>query len=166
MPASVGKYRDARPRSRSQRGVIYALAPSPLDINRIWAGTDDGLIHVDRRRRRCTGRTSRRRNSEPWAKVSIIDAGHFDAADGVRRDQHAPARRHAPAHLPHARRRQDLDRDRQRHSRRRAGERGARRPKRKGLLFAGTEREVYVSFDDGDHWQSLRLNMPATRCAT
>ena len=35
-------------------------------------------------------------------------------------------------------------------------------PKRKGLLFAGTEREVYVSFDDGDHWQSLRLNMPAT----
>src|SRR5438874_7351030 len=35
-------------------------------------------------------------------------------------------------------------------------------PQRKGLLFAGTEREVYVSFDDGDHWQSLRLNMPAT----
>ena len=35
-------------------------------------------------------------------------------------------------------------------------------PKRKGLLFAGTERAVYVSFDDGDHWQSLRLNMPAT----
>jgi hypothetical protein len=35
-------------------------------------------------------------------------------------------------------------------------------PKRKGLLYAGTERQVYVSFDDGDHWQSLRLNMPAT----
>ena len=35
-------------------------------------------------------------------------------------------------------------------------------PKRRGLLFAGTERPVYVSFDDGDHWQSLRLNMPAT----
>src|SRR5260370_42676169 len=35
-------------------------------------------------------------------------------------------------------------------------------PKRKGLLYAGTEREVYVSFDDGDHWQSLRLNMPAS----
>ena len=35
-------------------------------------------------------------------------------------------------------------------------------PKKKGLLFAGSEREVYVSFDDGDHWQSLRLNMPAS----
>jgi len=35
-------------------------------------------------------------------------------------------------------------------------------PKRKGLLYAGTERQVYVSFDDGEHWQSLRLNMPAT----
>ena len=35
-------------------------------------------------------------------------------------------------------------------------------PKKKGLLFAATEREVYVSFDDGDNWQSLRLNMPAS----
>ena len=35
-------------------------------------------------------------------------------------------------------------------------------PVRKGLLFAGTERAVFVSFDDGDDWQSLRLNMPAT----
>src|SRR5262249_55814587 len=35
-------------------------------------------------------------------------------------------------------------------------------PVRKGLLFAGTERGVYVSFDDGDHWQSLRLNLPAS----
>jgi len=35
-------------------------------------------------------------------------------------------------------------------------------PKRKGLLFAGTERAVFVSFDDGDHWQSLQLNLPAT----
>ena len=35
-------------------------------------------------------------------------------------------------------------------------------PKRRGLLFAGSEQAVYVSFDDGDHWQSLRQNMPAT----
>ena len=35
-------------------------------------------------------------------------------------------------------------------------------PKQKGLLFAGTETTVYVSFDDGDHWQSLQLNLPAT----
>src|SRR4029079_6429058 len=35
-------------------------------------------------------------------------------------------------------------------------------PQRRGLLFAGSEQAVYVSFDEGDHWQSLRLNMPAT----
>ena len=39
-------------------------------------------------------------------------------------------------------------------------------PKRKGLLYTGTENQVYVSFDDGDHWNSLRLNMPQAACAT
>ena len=74
-----------------------------------------------------------------------------------------PARRPAAAHLPHARRRQDLD------AHRRPGipdggivNAVREDPKRRGLLFAGTEQAVYVSFDDGDHWQSLRLNMPAT----
>ncbi len=46
VPASVGKYRNEPTAKPTQRGVIYAVAPSPLDINRIWAGTDDGLIHL------------------------------------------------------------------------------------------------------------------------
>ena len=45
VPASIGKYRSQPTAAPIQRGVIYTVAPSPLDINLIWAGTDDGLIH-------------------------------------------------------------------------------------------------------------------------
>jgi photosystem II stability/assembly factor-like uncharacterized protein len=161
VPANVGKYRDAETAKPTQRGVIYAVAPSPLDINRIWAGTDDGLIHVT-----VDGglhwKDVTPSQLVPFAKVSIVDAGHFDRATAYAAintlrldDMH-----------PHIYRTHDggktwteiangisdfgpVDVVRE-------------DPKRKGLLFAGTEREVYVSFDDGDHWQSLRLNMPAT----
>jgi photosystem II stability/assembly factor-like uncharacterized protein len=159
VPASVGKYRESV--EVSQRGVIYTVAPSPLDINRIWAGTDDGLIQAT-----ADGGLHWKDVTPPqvvpWAKVSIIDAGHFDALTAyaaintLRLDDMRPHiwRTHdggktwteivsgIPAGAPVNVVRED--------------------PKSKGLLFAGTEREVYVSFDDGDHWQSLRLNMPAS----
>ncbi len=160
LPPNVGKYSDSEPAKASQRGVIYAVAPSPLQLNRIWAGTDDGLIQV-------TVDGGLHWNNvtppllKPWMKVSILDAGHFDAQTAyaaintLRLDDLRPhiLRTHdggktwteiisgIPDGAPVDAVRED--------------------PKRKGLLFAGTEREVYVSFDDGDHWQSLRLNMPA-----
>ncbi|MFY9529988.1 MAG: hypothetical protein WBC04_24705 [Candidatus Acidiferrales bacterium] len=160
-PASVWNYRDTPEAQSKQRGVIYALAPSPLDIKRLWAGTDDGLIWV-------TSDGGLKWNDvtppqlTPWAKVSILDASHFDprsayaAINTLRLDDMRPHiyRTHddgktwteivngIPDGAPVDVVRED--------------------PKRKGLLFAGTEREVYVSFDDGSHWQSLRLNMPAT----
>jgi photosystem II stability/assembly factor-like uncharacterized protein len=161
VPASVGKYRDQPSAQPSQRGVIYALAPSPLDANRIWAGTDDGLIHVT-----VDGglhwKDVTPPQLTPFAKVSILDAGHFDALTAyaaintLRLDDMRPhiLRTHdggktwteivngIPDGAPVDVVRED--------------------PERKGLLFAGTETQVYVSFDDGDHWQSLRLNMPAT----
>jgi photosystem II stability/assembly factor-like uncharacterized protein len=160
-PASIGKYRDQQTARPPRRGVIYTIAPSPLDINRIWAGTDDGLIHVT-----IDGGLHWKNVTPPqlapWAKVSLMDAGHFDAQTAyaaintLRLDDMRPhiLRTHdggktwteivegIPEGAPVDAVRED--------------------PKTKGLLFAGTEREVYVSFDDGDHWQSLRLNMPAS----
>jgi len=158
VPASVGKYRGAETAKPSQRGVIYAVAPSPLDINRIWAGTDDGLIHVT-----TDGglhwKDVTPPQLTPWAKVSILDAGHFDALTAyaaintLRLDDLRPhiLRTHdggkswteIVSGIPTGTTVNAVRED----------------PKRKGLLFAGTEQAVYASFDDGDHWQSLRLNM-------
>ncbi|MBZ5583487.1 MAG: glycoside hydrolase [Acidobacteriia bacterium] len=161
IPASIGKYRETPAAQPTPRGVIYAVAPSPLDINRIWAGTDDGLIHL-------TTDGGRNWNDVtppqlvPWAKVSIIDAGHFDpntayaAINTFRLDDLRPHifRTHdggktwteivsgIPAGAAVNAVRED--------------------PQTRGLLFAGSENQVYVSFDEGDHWQSLRLNMPAS----
>ena len=160
-PATIGKYRSADTAKATQRGVIYSVAPSPLSVNTIWAGTDDGLIHVT-----MDGGAKWKdvtpTDLKPFMKVSIIDAGHFDvktayaAINTLRLDDMRPHiyRTHdngatwtainngIPDNAPVDVVRED--------------------PKQKGLLFAGTERETYVSFDDGEHWQSLRLNMPAT----
>src|SRR6266849_1081866 len=161
VPESVGKFRSQPTAQPTQRGVIYAVAPSPLDINLIWAGTDDGLIH------RTTDGGAHwsevtPKQLKPWQKISILEASHFDknaayaAVNTLRLDDlrpHIYRTRDAGATwaevtdgIP-----QNENTDVVRED-----------PERKGLLFAGTERAVYVSFDDGDHWQSLRLNMGAS----
>ena len=78
VPDSVGDFRTADLDSMARRGVIYAIAPSSKDVRVMWAGTDDGLVHVTRD----GGRTWK--NVTPpalraWDKVSQIDAGHADA---------------------------------------------------------------------------------------
>lgn len=161
IPASVGKYKSEQTAQPSQRGVIYAVASSPLDVNRIWAGTDDGQIQLT------TNGGTNWTNVTPaqlvaWAKVSQLDAGHFDAQacyaaiNTIRLDDLRPhiLRTHDGGKtwteivngIPADENVNSVRED----------------PKRKGLLFAATERAVYVSFDDGDHWQSLRQNMPAS----
>ena len=158
VPASIGDFRTPDLETMPRRGVIYAVAPSPLDANLIWAGTDDGLIHITR-----DGGQTWQDVTPPgltaWSKISILDAGHFDAGTAyaavnrIRLDDMRPHiyRTHdggatwqaitngLPEHGPVNVVRED--------------------PKQPGLLFAGTERAVYVSFNDGDHWQPLRLNM-------
>ena len=161
VPETVGKYRAQPTAQPTQRGVIYAVAPSPLDVNLIWAGTDDGLIH-----RTTDGGANwsdvTPKQLKPWQKISILDAGHFDkntayaAVNTLRLDDLRPHiyRTHDAGAtwtevtngIPDNENTDVVRED----------------PERKGLLFAGTERAVYVSFDDGDHWQSLRLNMGAS----
>ncbi len=161
VPASVGKFRSQPTAQPKQRGVIYAVAPSPLDKNRIWAGTDDGLIHLT---------TDGGRNWTdvtppqigPWWKISLLDASHFDqntayaAVNTIRIDDLRP----------HIYRTNDSGKTWQEIVHGIPGNENVNAvrtdPQRRGLLFAGTERAVYVSFDDGENWQSLRLNMPAT----
>ena len=139
---------------------MYALGLSPRDRNVIWAGTDDGLVW-----RTADGGKHWRDVTPPgvgpWAKISIIDASPFDTASAYvavnrfRLDEQRPQlfRTHdggktwteidrgidaAPTNVVRA------------------------DPQRRGLLYAGTERGVWVSFDDGGTWSSLRLNLPAT----
>jgi len=161
VPANVGVYKAAAASAVSQRGVIYAIAPSPLRIGRIWAGTDDGLIHTTADGG-LTWKDVTPPDLKPWAKVSIMDASHVDeltayaAIDTMRLDDMRPHiyRTHdggktwtdITSGIPDGGIVRVVRED----------------PKRKGLLFAGTEQAVYVSFDDGDHWRPLRLNMPAT----
>jgi photosystem II stability/assembly factor-like uncharacterized protein len=160
IPASVGVYNTEGLKKMPRRGVIYTVAPSPVDGMTIWAGTDDGLIHVTHDGGK-TWNNVTPQGIPDWTKISLIDAGHSDAAtayaalNGIRIDDMHPHiyRTHDGGHTwtaitnglpddPINVVRED--------------------PRHKGLLLAGSERCVYVSFDDGDHWQPLRLNMPAT----
>ena len=154
MPISI------LPRGK-HRGVIYSIAPSSKDVNLLWVGTDDGLVQVTRNGGK-TWREVTPPGLTPWSKLAQLDASHFDtdtvyaAVNRFRLDDLRPYiyRTHdggrswqkivsgLPDNEPVNTVRED--------------------PERKGLLFAGTERGVYVSFNDGDQWQSLRLNLPAT----
>jgi photosystem II stability/assembly factor-like uncharacterized protein len=161
VPATVGVFRDQDPEKGGHRGVVYTLAPSPVEADTLWAGTDDGLIHVTR-----DGGKSWADVTPPaltaWSKVSVMDAGHFDASTA-----YAAINRFRLDDLhPHIYRTHDMGRtwteivdgipanevvNAVRED-----------PVRRGLLYCSTERAVYFSIDDGAHWQSLRLNMPAT----
>jgi len=159
IPASVGNLIPKG--AEKQRGVIYALAPSFKNINTLWAGTDDGLVWQTR-----DGGKKWNNITPPdltaWSKVTQISASRFDDDSAyvsvsrfrINDEQPYIYRTHdsgktwklittgLPAIGPVDTVRED--------------------PARKGLLFAGTENSVWVSFDDGDHWQSMQLNLPHT----
>jgi photosystem II stability/assembly factor-like uncharacterized protein len=160
IPASLGKYRDRKGAKPTDRGVVYALAPSPLNVNLIWAGTDDGLIWVTHDGgKHWTNVTPPQ--LKPWWRVFSLEASHFDPNEAYA----AINTMWLDDMRPHLFRTEDggkhwteidngITPD--------AASNVIRQdPKRRDLLFAGTETKAWVSFDNGDHWQSLRLNMPA-----
>ncbi len=161
VPESIGVFRTPEMAEMPRRGVIYALGLSALDAGLIWAGTDDGLVHVTR-----DGGSSWSEVTPPqltaWSKVAGIDAGHFGtdtaylAVNRIRLDDMRPhLYRTHDGGRSWARIVAGLPED---------GPVNAIREDavRPGLLYAGTERSVYVSFDDGEHWQPLTLNLPAS----
>jgi photosystem II stability/assembly factor-like uncharacterized protein len=158
VPTSTGKY--ASTVTPAPLGSITALSPSPRNVNVLWAGTDDGVIQVT-----MDGGAKWMNVTppvvKPWARVFNIEAGHFDtqtayaAVNTLRLDDLNPhfLRTHdggktwteidngvAPGAVVNSIRED---------------------PRRKGLLYGASDTQVWVSFDDGDHWESLRLNMPA-----
>jgi photosystem II stability/assembly factor-like uncharacterized protein len=160
VPASLGVFA-ADAAKTEHRGVIYAIGPSPLDVNIIWTGSDDGSVHVTR-----TGGASWKDVTPAaltsWTKITQIDASHFDAATA-----YASASRFRVDDLtPLIFRTHDGGKSWTTITRGLAANASVNvvreDPTVKGLLFAGTERDVYVSFDDGDVWQPLSLNLPHT----
>jgi len=159
VPESVGTLHNKA--VEKQRGVIYALAPSFKTVDTLWAGTDDGMIWITRDGGANWSDVTPKELT-PWSKITQISASHFDeqtAYASVSRfrinDTHPYIyRTHdggknwtlitsgLPDFGPVDTVRED--------------------PVRKGLLFAGTENAVWVSFDDGGHWQPLQLNLPHT----
>jgi photosystem II stability/assembly factor-like uncharacterized protein len=161
LPASIGKYKEDATKQAHRRGVIYTVAPSPLDVNRIWCGTDDGLIQLTTDGGK-TWINVTPPNISAWQKISLIEAGHFDsntayaAVNTMRIDDLRP---HIFATYDGGKRWAEIV------SGIPAGQivNAVREdPERKGLLFAGAEKGVYVSFDNGANWESLRLNLPAS----
>ena len=140
-------------------GVIYSIAPSPLRAGLLWVGSDTGLIHLTRDGGKSWQDVTPKGLTD-WSKVTRIEASHFDPAvayatvDRHRLEDYKPyayrtgdygktwtpiaAGLSEPAYL------NSIKED----------------PVHKGLLYAATEMGVAVSFDDGDHWQALQLNLP------
>lgn len=158
VPKNTGKYGAAV--KATAMGSITAISPSPKSLAIIWAGTDDGNIQITRDAG-ATWNNVTPPSITPWTRIFNIEAGHFDplvayaAANTLRLDEI----------VPHFYRTHDggtswteintgITADAVANTIRED-------PRQPGLLYAGTDTQVWVSFDDGDHWQSLRHNMPA-----
>jgi len=161
VPPTLDAAAAAQVDRNGKRGVIYAVAPSPLRAPLLWIGTDDGVIQLTQD----DGTTWQ--NVTPnaitvWSRVTMVEASHFDPNAA-----YASVDRHQLQDFePYIYRTRDLGQSWQKitnglpagvyvHSIKED-------PQRRGLLVCGTERGAFLSFDDGDRWQPLQLNLPVT----
>jgi photosystem II stability/assembly factor-like uncharacterized protein len=143
-------------------GTIFAIGPGKHDVNIIWTGSDDGLVHVTKDGGKTWANVTPPSMPE-FGRVCQIDASSFEPGGAYV----AVKKPLLDDFTPYAFRTRDF------------GKTwtpivtGIRRndyvhvvredPARRGLLYAGAEHGAYVSFDDGDHWESLSLNLPDTQ---
>ena len=146
-----------------QAGVVYAIAESPREPGLIWVGTNDGLVQLTRDGGESwTNVTGNLPNLPEWGTVSNIEPSRYDAATAYATvDFHQVNNRD-----PFVYKTADYG------ATWRAITTGVPKsmlsyvhwieedPVRRGLLYLGTENAIYVSFDDGDHWQPLQTNLP------
>jgi hypothetical protein len=142
------------------KGVVYSIAPAPLRAGMIWVGTDNGLVHLTLDEGKSWQEVTPPGLAE-WSMISVIEASRWEAGAA-----YVAIDRHQVDDLrPYALRTRDFGRTwtpivagtpetAYVHAVRED-------PRRRGLLYAATESGVYVSFDDGDRWQPLQLNLPA-----
>jgi hypothetical protein len=144
-----------------KRGVIYTIAPSPLSAPLLWIGTDDGYIQLTPDDG-ASWRNVTPAAMTPWSRVTMIEASHFDQGSA-----YASVDRHQLQDFaPYVYRTRDMGKSWQLITRGLPAEGYAHTvkedPARKGVLVCGTERGAFASFDDGDNWQPLQLNLPVT----
>jgi photosystem II stability/assembly factor-like uncharacterized protein len=142
-------------------GVVYTIAPSPVSVGQIWAGTDTGLIQLTRDNGKTWNNVTPSKLSD-WSKISILEASHFAAGTA-----YAAVDRHRLNDMgPYIYRTRDFGKNWTRINNGipdGAYVRAVREDRvKKGLLFAGTELGIYFSINDGDSWQPLQLNLPAS----
>lgn len=142
-------------------GVVNTIAPSSLDANLLWAGSDTGLIHLTRDGGKSWKNVTPKGLSS-WSRISLIEASRFNSGEAYV----AVERHRLDDRAPYIYRTRDYGETWQTITKgieAPAFVHAVREdPSHKGLLYAGTEFGIYVSFDDGDHWQSLQLNLPIT----
>jgi photosystem II stability/assembly factor-like uncharacterized protein len=153
------KTRESGGRLEDIYDTVFTIAPSPLNKTVIWAGSDDGLIHLTRD----GGKTWNNVTPpavHPWTRINVIEASCHDAATAYV----AANRYQVDDFHPYIYRTHDFGKTWTLVARGIAEDTFVRTvrqdPVRPQLLYAGTETGVYVSFDDGDDWQSLQLNLP------
>lgn len=141
--------------------TVFALAPSYHDVNTLWAGSDDGKVHITRD------------GGKTWVNITPPDLAKFTRVSIIDESRHSPGTAYIAANryqvddrAPYVWRTRDYGKTwtkivngiKTGHF----AQAVRADPVRKGLLFLGTEHGAYVSFNDGDTWQSLQLNLPVT----
>ena len=161
VPANLDEATASDAPASKRRGVVYTIAPSPIasHADTVWIGTDDGYIQVTSDGGK-NWKNVTPTELTPWSKIVMMQASHFDPQEAYA----AVDRHRLDDNQPHIYRTRDSGKTWQSITNGLpAGvylQTVKEDPKRKGLLFAGTELAVFASFDDGDHWQSLQLNLP------